>query len=137
PTPTPTPTPSPGVTTIQFAASPYSAVEDDQIALIRVTRTGDLTGTSSVHFATIDDPAAIRCDDTVNNHGAAFARCDYSSTAVTLMFAPGERQKTAAVSLTDDAFVEGPESLHMQLSEVQGATLGTPTDATLFIIDND
>ncbi len=137
PTPTPTPTPTPGVTTIHFSTPNFVAVEDDEVARILVTRTGDVTGTSSVDFGTVDDPAAARCDDTVNSHGRAYARCDYASTAETLTFAPNESQKFVEVPLTDDSFFEGAESLSLRLSNPHGATLDAPADATLLILDND
>jgi hypothetical protein len=125
------------VTTIQFGAGTFTALEEDGSALIQVERTGDLSGTSSVDFQTVDDPAAVRCDDTVNNHGVAYSRCDYSSTAMTVHFAPGESEKSVAVSLTDDTFVEGAETVQLHLSNPSGATFGVPVDATLTILDND
>ncbi|HKE59080.1 MAG TPA: Calx-beta domain-containing protein, partial [Pyrinomonadaceae bacterium] len=137
PTPTSTPTPAPTPGAIQFSGPDFIASEGDFDALITITRVGGASTAASVYFQTVDDPAEVRCDDVVNNHGAAYARCDYASTGVTVSFAPGETQKTVDVPLNDDAFVEGPEIVHLRLSGRQGSTVGAPLSATLTILDND
>jgi hypothetical protein len=105
--------------------------------LITVTRTGNSSGAASVNYSTVDDEAAVRCDYQVNNHGVAYARCDYATTIDTLRFAAGETSKTFAIPLVDDAHVEGSETVQLVLSSAQGAILGAQQTATLTITDND
>ncbi|MDQ3755836.1 MAG: DUF4214 domain-containing protein, partial [Acidobacteriota bacterium] len=131
---TPTPTPTPASASVQFGQATYSFGEGVGSALITVTRTGDTSGAATVNYMTIDDPAAIRCD-VVN--GTAYARCDYATTVDTLRFAAGEMLKTFAISLINDAHVEGNETFQIRLSEPTGATLGTQNTATVTITDND
>ncbi|HYX42997.1 MAG TPA: Calx-beta domain-containing protein, partial [Pyrinomonadaceae bacterium] len=123
--------------TVQFSAPNFNFSEGAGDAAITVTRTGDTSQPASVVYATVDNPAAVRCDDTQTMPGVAFARCDYATTIDTLTFAPGETTKTFNIPLIDDAFVEGAETIALKLSEPAGATLGAQTTATLTIIDND
>jgi hypothetical protein len=79
----------------------------------------------------------VRCDDNVNNHGAAYARCDYATTLDTVTFAAGETEKTFTVPLVDDSIPEGSETVRLVLSRPVGARLGAQTEAVLTINDND
>ena len=125
------------VVSLRFGAPSYEAREDSGRALITIIRDGDLSTTASVDYATIDDPADVGCADTVNNHAAAYARCDYATTIDTLTFLPGETQKSITVPVIDDAHVEGAETVQLRLSSPQGGTLGQQTATTLTITDND
>jgi hypothetical protein len=129
--PTATPTPA---ASIQFSSLNYNVNEGAGSVNVTVTRTGDLSGAASVDYKTIDDPAEVRCD-TIN--GTAYARCDYATTVDTLTFASGETSKTFAVPIIDDDFAEGDETFGIALSNPVGAILGTPSTATVTIIDND
>jgi uncharacterized repeat protein (TIGR01451 family) len=125
---------------LQFSGATYSVGEGDQRATITVVRAGDLSGFITAQFQTVDDPAAVRCDDIVNNHGAAYARCDYATTVTDLEFAPGETSKTVTIPVIDDAHVEGDETFRVRLFNDQailGTGLGTPSVATVTIRDND
>jgi subtilisin family serine protease len=125
-------------TAMQFSAANYSVGEGDGHVTITVTRTGDTSGSASVDYKTVDDPLAVRCDDQVNNHGAAYARCDYATTVGTLTFAPSETLKSFTIPIIDDGFVEGPETFQVALSNPSpGVALNTPAMATITIIDND
>jgi YVTN family beta-propeller protein len=123
--------------TVQFSAPNFNVSEGAGDAAITVTRTGDTSQSASVVYATVDNPAAVRCDDTQTLPGVAFARCDYATSIDTLTFAPGETTKTFTVPLIDDAFVEGAETVALKLSDPSGAMLGAQSAATLTIIDND
>jgi hypothetical protein len=123
--------------TLQFSAASFSVNEGDSRATITVQRTVNLGQQVTVGYMTVDDPAAVRCDDTVNNHSAAYARCDYATTIDTLTFAPGEIQKTFSVPIIDDAHVEGNETMQLRLFNPVGGILGNQSTATLTIIDND
>ena len=126
--------------TVQFSAANYTVAENDptNAATITVTRTGDTAGAVTVDYRTTDaDTFTVGCSDTTNNHGAAYARCDYALTIDTLTFAPGETSKTFAIPIINDVHVEGPETFQVTLSNPQGATLGAQTTATVTITDND
>jgi hypothetical protein len=122
---------------VQFARASFRAPEGGGSAAITVARAGDLSGAVSVDYATADDPAAVRCDDTVSNAGAAYARCDYATTLDTLTFAPGETEKTFTVPLVDDGLGEGDETVRLVLSRPSGARLGAQDSALLTLADND
>ena len=120
--------------TFGFAAADYRVDEGDGRAYLTVVRTGDVSGAASVDYATVDDPASVRCD-VVN--GTAYARCDYVTTVDTLRFAPGEARKTFSIPVIDDAFAEGTEHLTVRLSRPVNAALGAPGAATMHLDDND
>jgi hypothetical protein len=122
---------------VQFSAATFTSSESAPSAHITVTRTGDLSSTVSVDYSTIDDSAAIRCDDQVNNNGQAYARCDYASSIDSISFLPGQTTKTIDIPLVDDAFTEASETVQLQLSNVVGGNFGNPRIATLTITDND
>ena len=117
-----TASPSPG--TLQFSSPSYSEAEDAGSATITVTRTGGSAGEVSVAYATSD--------------GSANANSDYTPTSGTLTFAAGELTKTIAVPLVDNPSAEPDETVLLTLSNpTGGATLGSPSTATLTIVDTD
>jgi hypothetical protein len=91
--------------------------------VVTVTRSGDLSGTATVDYATAD--------------GTAGRQKDYIQTLGTLVFAPGEASRTFTVFVEDDAFAEAPETVQLTLSNPSGTTLGATTTATLTINNND
>jgi len=145
-TPTPTPTPS-AANTIQFGAPTFAAAEGppgsvpsginsgevnswdaagltaQASALINVTRTGDVSGSATVDYATVN--------------GSASARSDYSAAHGTLRFAAGETSKSIVVFITDDRFQEGVETFSVALSNPSGATIGSPSSATINVTSDD
>jgi len=123
--------------TVQFSAASYQFGEGDVRATFTVMRSGNLATTAAVDFTTVDDAAAISCADTVNNHGAAYARCDYATVVSTVTFAAGEASKTISVPLIDDAQVEGAETFHVQLAKQVGVGALSMPDVTVTIQDND
>ncbi|HLL72495.1 MAG TPA: PQQ-dependent sugar dehydrogenase [Pyrinomonadaceae bacterium] len=126
---------TPDVPRIQFSQAAYEASEGAGHVNAVITRTGDNSLNASVKFETIDDPAAVPC---ATANGTAYARCDYSTTVDTIMFAQGESSKEIRIPLVDDAHVEGNETVRLRLSNVTNvAVLGEPTTATLTITDND
>ncbi len=122
---------------VQFSSNTFTASEGATSAVVTVARTGNVNSTVSVNYATVDNDAEVRCDDQVNNHGAAYARCDYATSIDTLKFAPGETSKTIAIPLVDDRHVEGPETVQLILNGAQGGIIGGQSTATLTITDND
>ena len=128
---------TPAQNLIGFSAANFDVAEDAGRAALTVSRTGDISGQASVRYLTLDNQAAVRCDDRTTAPEVAFARCDYSTTVDTLYFAAGEAQKTFNVSIIDDAHVEGAEKVQLQLADPVGATLGAQHTATLTITNDD
>ncbi|MGI8653732.1 MAG: ExeM/NucH family extracellular endonuclease [Pyrinomonadaceae bacterium] len=111
--------------TIQFSVAAYNTREQDGTAIITVTRTGGASGAATVRYATSD--------------GTATAGADYTAASGTISFADGDQQsKTFTVPIINDTVNEPTETLNLTLSNVTGsATLGTPSTATLMILDDD
>ncbi len=110
---------------VRFSASAYQAQENDDHATVTVQRAGRLDGTDSVAYATAD--------------GSATAGQDYTATAGTLQFGPGETSKSFDVPLQDDGAFEGPETVNLALSDPSRPSLHLvdPSQAVLTIDDND
>jgi hypothetical protein len=125
-------------TQVQFSAANYTVGEATPDALLTLTRTGDLSISTTVAYRTIDSPAVVRCDDTTTLPSQALSRCDYATTLDTVTFAPGETSKTISVPLINDAHVEPTESFSVQLTEATaGTSVASPSLATVTITDND
>ncbi|HYP01627.1 MAG TPA: pre-peptidase C-terminal domain-containing protein [Pyrinomonadaceae bacterium] len=131
---------------LQFRLATFTVSENDSTrsATITVERSGDTAGTATVEYATIDDPASVPCDPTIRRpdgtqfpQGAAYARCDYSTSIDTLTFEARDTQKTFTIPLINDVHVEGAETLRIELRNAQGASLGTQATTTLTITDDD
>jgi probable HAF family extracellular repeat protein len=119
----PSPCDVPG--SFQFSSAAYMVGEGVPTAIITVTRTGGSDGAVSVGYATSPVTAA---------EGAGG---DYMAASGTLNFANGETSKTFNVTINDDALDETDETLNLTLSSPVGASLGSPSTATLIITDND
>ncbi|PYS64158.1 MAG: hypothetical protein DMF74_07785 [Acidobacteria bacterium] len=120
PSPTPTPTPAPNV--VQFSSSNYSVTEACTTLTITVNRIGNTSGAASVDYNTSDVTAT--------------ERGDYITAIGTLRFAAGETSKSFVVLINDDSYVEGNETFNVNLSNPSGVGLGSPSIATVTIIDN-
>jgi hypothetical protein len=90
-------------------------------ATFTVTRTGSLSQTVTVQYATAD--------------GSAKAGSDYTATSGALSFAPNEPSKTIAVSILSDTLTEPDETFTVTLSNPTNATLGIAQ--AIGIIQND
>jgi hypothetical protein len=119
---------------MQFTAAAASVDESSGFKEIVVTRSGDLSSAASVNFATADTAGLNACS-AVN--GKASERCDYGSTAGTLRFAANEASKSFVIPIVNDANVEGNETFTIALSSPFGAQLGSITNVTVTITDND
>jgi pimeloyl-ACP methyl ester carboxylesterase len=128
------------VSTLQFSQTSYSVNESVSFATINITRPGDTSGTATVKYATSDaTDVNFLCNPNTAGQvtGAASRKCDYHIAAGRLRFAPGENTKQIVLSIVNDVYVEGPETLAISLSSPTGATLGSPNTATVTITDND
>lgn len=85
----------------------------------------------------LDHPSSreVRVDLATQN-GTATAGADYVAANSTLIFAPGEITRTAAVTLIDDELDEAAETIKLSLSNPSNASLGSAT-AVLTILDDD
>lgn len=121
PTPTPGPTPS---STFQHSAASYAVGEGAGRFTVTVTRSGDTTLPAEVEYATFD--------------GTASDRGDYTTAVGRLSFAAGETARDFDVFVTDDAHVEGSETVQLTLSNAShGSQVSGAATALLTIVDND
>ena len=108
---------------VQFAAQSFAVGEAEGQATVTVSRAGDASQPATVEYRTVSQSAS--------------ERSDFTASFGTLRFAPGETQKTFAVLVTDDRFLESAESLDLVLSNAAGAALGGPSVAPLVINSED
>jgi hypothetical protein len=121
-------------TNVQLADSSLSVSEGTSTLNVQVTRTGNLSGSSTVGYATSDTGGANNCNVV---GGVASSRCDYITTLGSLSFAAGEVSKTISIPIIDDVYAEGNETFTIALNNPTGASLGSPGAATLTITDNE
>ena len=111
----------------QFSAPVYSVKKYGGYALIPVIRTGGSIGTATVSYTTLN--------------GTATNGVNYLLATNTLTFTNGQVSEYFTVPVIDDGTTNnpsGPKNLFVQLSNPTGAaTLGSPTNSTLYIIDSD
>ena len=112
--------------TVQFQLANFNVLENVSggQATITVTRSGDLTASSMVDYATVAG-------------GTATDGQDYTSTSGVLNFDPMQASTTFNVAINNDSDVEPNETIDVQLTMPTGATLGTPSNSTITIIDDD
>ncbi|HND51952.1 MAG TPA: Calx-beta domain-containing protein [Pirellulaceae bacterium] len=116
-----------GAPSIEITARAAHA-EEGQSIVLTVRRDGTTSDTVSVDYQTID--------------GGATAGVDYTPVAGTLVFAPGETEKTIVVPLSQDSIVEGNEHVLLKLSNpttngTLPARLGWQSASTLVIDDDE
>jgi CSLREA domain-containing protein len=109
--------------TVQFSSATYSVAEGGVSVLITVNRTGDLSGTTTVDYAT--------------SNGTAVTPADYTAASGTLTFGPLVASQSFSVFIAQDNITEGPETVNLTLSNPQVATLGTQSTAVLTITDDE
>jgi hypothetical protein len=111
---------------ITFSAATYNVPENHGPALITVARSGPAAGLVTVQFATT----------TVGSTATAVA--DYTAVSRTLTFAPGVRLVTVSIPIVNDTIIEGPETVNLTLTNVQGAAvLGSERNTATLTIDDD
>jgi hypothetical protein len=113
----------PPATVVQFSSTNYNITEDCTFVTVTLNRLGDLSGETTVDFATTD--------------GVAIQRTDYTLGAGTVRFLVGETSKTFRALVSEDAYVEGNETFNLVLSNAGGGGIGTPAAATVTILDDD
>ncbi len=110
---------------LRYASSLFEAGEGDATATISVTRSNGSDGAVSVEYSSTD--------------GSASDGSDYTAMSGTLAWDDGDSAtKSFAVEITDDMEIETDETVNLTLSSpTGGATLGSPSSATLTIEDDD
>lgn len=125
------PVTTPGAFSLSSAT--YTVGEGDGNATVTVNRTGGSDGVVTVTVNTSDGTATggASC-------GAGIDYVSASNPTNVLMFNAGETSKTFSVAICDDASVESAEAFDVTLSTpTGGATLGSPSTASVTINDND
>ena len=110
---------------LSLDSATYSVVEGVGTATITVNRVGGTIGVVGVTYTTSD--------------GTATSAVDYSAASGTLSWADGDgAPKTFNISITDDALIEGDETVNIALSSpTGGVALGAPSSAVLTIVDDE
>lgn len=110
--------------TVQFAVSTSMVSESGIQAVIEVTLNATSSQVVSVEYTTAD--------------GTATSGHDYAAAFGQLLFEPGETQKSFLVPILEDSLFEPSDELvDLYLSNPVGATLGSVSQSTLSIMDND
>ncbi len=109
--------------TFYIETSQINVNEDDGVAVIRIGRTGDLSESGSVQYATANQSANAG-SDYISNSGMAFFNA-YQAVA------------EVQVSILDDSVAESPETFGFSLNSPIGGVLGNTSIATIRIADND
>ena len=118
---------------INFNSATYNTTESSGFVSVTVKRTGDLSAPATVNYATSGNNG-LPCS-TAN--GTATPKCDFTNALGTLMFAAGEDTKTVDILITQDSFVEGPETFTITLSNpTNNSSIGTIPTATTTIADD-
>jgi parallel beta-helix repeat protein len=113
-----------GPSILQFSAQAYQVNEDEGVATITITRTGN---TNQAVSATYSSTA-----------GTATALEDFKPVSGTLDFAAGQTSNTFEVEIKDDLLDEQDETLNLTLGNPStNVALGNPNTALLTISDND
>jgi hypothetical protein len=113
--------------------------EDGKFITITVNRSGDLTPAVTVDYASPDDSSSMTFLPCSTVIGIASSRCDFTTAIGTLRFAAGETSKTFDVLISQDTYVEGPETFSLTLANpTGGAAFAQPADAlSVVTIDDD
>ena len=111
----------------QFSPATATAGEGDGTITLTVTKTGTTLVPASVYWTT--------ADGTANN--AATHPDDYTADAGYLQFAPGDSSKTVTIDIVDDSTAESAEIFKAQLSQPSDAQIGSASEATVTVTDDD
>ncbi|MDX1978093.1 MAG: Calx-beta domain-containing protein [Pseudanabaenaceae cyanobacterium bins.68] len=122
--------PAPGTGTFAFSGSSFS-VNEDGTGTITLVRTGSSTGTASVLVTPTNGTAT-------GGTSPLATPSDFDNSPITVTFAPGETSKTITIPILNDAIAEPNETVNLSLTAItSGITIGSPSTATLTIVDND
>jgi hypothetical protein len=109
---------------IQLVGTQWSVSEGVGSATLQLTRTKGTAGNASVVCQTAN--------------GTATAGSDYTATAQTVTFGPGQTSATCTIPITSDGISEGAETVLVSLTTPSfGVTIGTPNAGILYIVDDE
>jgi Calx-beta domain-containing protein len=108
--------------TVTITATDAAAAEPSDPGTFTVTRTGD-TAASLTVFYTVS--------------GTATNGTDYTTLPGSVTIAAGQNSATITVGPIDDVLVEGAETVIVTLVGTANYSVGSPSDATVTIADND
>jgi Calx-beta domain len=108
---------------VRFSTASFSRNEGVGPATITVQLSAVSDLVVTVHYTT--------------SNGSALAPNDYAATSGDLTFNPSQTSRNFSVPIVNDGLRESSETVHLALSAPNGANLGTPTSATLTIIDDE
>ncbi|MEH2175964.1 PA14 domain-containing protein [Nostoc sp.] len=114
-------------TTITLSSSSTTVNEGSNSVTVKLLRTGDLSGTSSIKYATIANTATKGVD--YGSEGV--------ESAGVLTFAPGQSSAQVSIPINDDSLIEGDETFNFVIDQAEGATLGLQRTLAITIQDND
>lgn len=110
--------------TFRFTTNAFSVNENQNNVTVTVVRVGGADGSVSVNYAVTGNSAT--------------AGSDFEAINGTLSFSNKETSKTFSVTIKNDSTSEGNEAATVTLSNVtNGASIGTPSTATLTIVDDE
>jgi len=125
------------------AATPHNAtpaegtgtiVDDEVQPTLAISGPADVNEAAGLVTYTVTLSGASGSSVTVaykTQDGTALAGDDFSTSAGTLTFAPGETTKTITVAITEDRVYEGAQDYSVKLSDPVGATITTPLASTI------
>ncbi|MFB0921451.1 MAG: S-layer homology domain-containing protein, partial [Oscillospiraceae bacterium] len=117
-------TPDTDTVNISFENTAYKAAESSGSIAVKIIRSSDTSGETTVDYATGDITAA--------------AGSDYTAASGTLTFAAGETEKTITLNLTDDTDYETDKTFKLTLSNPSGsANIVGGADVVLTIANDD
>ncbi|MEH1863116.1 MAG: PA14 domain-containing protein [Nostoc sp.] len=112
---------------ITLGSSSMTVNEGSDSVTVKIIRSGDSSGTSSIKYATIGNTATKGVD--YGSEGV--------ESAGTLIFAPGQSSAQVSIPINDDSSIEADESFSFVIDQAEGATLGVQRTLSITIQDND
>ncbi|HEY9297296.1 MAG TPA: choice-of-anchor D domain-containing protein, partial [Phormidium sp.] len=119
--------------TIQFSSPTFAVNEDGTpIASVTVNRNGDSSGAVSAKLL-------VNGGTAIGGSSPLASPVDYDNSFITVEWEDGDNTpKTIDIPLSDDALVEGNETINLTLCDCTGgATIGEQDTAVLTIVDNE
>jgi uncharacterized delta-60 repeat protein len=109
---------------ISFASDTFQVAKSTPtgFAIVNIVRSGGSTAAATVGFAT-------------TTNGTAVIGTDYTPASATVIFNPGDSNKTVQVPIINNGLPEGDRTVTMMISNILGATIASPSNAVLTIRD--
>lgn len=114
--------------TVQLSSSSFINNDEGQSAIITLTRSGDLSGTSTV--------VLTPTNNTATGGAGCFYGVDFVSGAQTVSFAAAAATATVSIPVCSDVLRESGETFSVALSSPSaGTSIGSPSSASVAIVD--